>query len=363
MPERCQRCEADLPPNAESCSQCHTPVAAIQSPPEQPVPAIGATMAAAPWVPGPDGELYPAEDVPMVQAPEPEPAPEAPAPTDLETSRSPYGPSGSAPSASSAAVGYGSPVPPPGYTAVRPAETDQLPPTAPVPLAAVQGSEQLADAPAVAQPLSPLPDISATSAPSAATAAPSAASALHAHVPEPSAPRGQSAQDDAAHNDAARNDAAQGQELYARYPHGTDPYGETPSAPAQSPVPSAASPAPSARSAGQPDLGYTVRLLFGDGSSVRVASDAALGRKPQLIAAEENLISVPVIDPLKSSSRVHLRMRLRAEGVSVEDAGSGNGTRVEHEGRLYDAQAGQPFWVVPGDTVWLGEVPVAIELG
>jgi hypothetical protein len=110
-------------------------------------------------------------------------------------------------------------------------------------------------------------------------------------------------------------------------------------------------------------VGYSVRLTFSDGSSLRLSSDAVLGRKPQIVAEEENAVSVPLIDPLKSSSRVHLRMRLHPEGVSVEDAGSGNGTRVEHEGRLYDAQPGQPFWVVPGDTIWLGEVPVVIELG
>jgi hypothetical protein len=125
--------------------------------------------------------------------------------------------------------------------------------------------------------------------------------------------------------------------------------------------------APSAPSAGSPaqdsGVGYSVRLTFSDGSSLRLSSDAVLGRKPQIVAEEENAVSVPLIDPLKSSSRVHLRMRLHPEGVSVEDAGSGNGTRVEHEGRLYDAQPGQPFWVVPGDTIWLGEVPVVIELG
>ena len=349
MPERCQRCEAELPPNVESCPQCNAPVTAIQSPPEQPVPSIGGSMAAAPWVPGPDGELYPAKDVPMVQAPDPEPTPDAPAQPDVEGLSAPYGPIGSAPSAGSGAEapvpGYGTPVP-------APTDPDQLPPTAPVPLAAVQQPEPPAVPSSAAQPLSPLPDISATSAPSAATAAPSAASALHTEPPQPTTSPDEGAAEPAAH----------GQEPYAQYPHGTDAYGDAP-VDASAGVASASSPAPSAQSAGHPELGYTVRLGFGDGSSVRIDTDAILGRKPQLKAAEENLISVPLIDPLKSSSRVHLRMRLRAEGVSVEDAGSGNGTRVEHEGRLYDAQPGQPFWVVPGDTVWLGEVPVSIELG
>lgn len=131
-------------------------------------------------------------------------------------------------------------------------------------------------------------------------------------------------------------------------------------------APAAPAPIPAAEPAPAQDenvLPFRVRLTFTDGSQQLLDSDAVVGRKPQAVAEAEDVAAVQLLDPMKSSSRVHLRVHLREEGVSVVDAGSGNGTRVEHENRLYDCQVGQPFWVVPGDTVWLGEVPVVIELG
>lgn len=108
---------------------------------------------------------------------------------------------------------------------------------------------------------------------------------------------------------------------------------------------------------------YRVALTFSDGSSVLLDSDAVLGRKPEAVAAQEGLVAVPLIDPVKSSSRVHLRLRLRPEGVHVVDAGSGNGTTVEHEGAVYACEPHSAFWIEPGDRLWLGDVPVEVSLG
>jgi hypothetical protein len=351
-------------------------------------------MTAAPWVPGPDGELRPAADVPMVTAPVPDPTKASSAPSAASApAASPYGtPTSADPYGSSepAAPAPETPAPPAPVPAASLTTTGQMPPTAPV--SVVESGHESArnqvpiSAPAddafdrPASPASPTPGSpeSPASAPSAqsgapspaepspadfAASAPSSASALDTAPPVP--------QDD--QRSAAPLTARSGEDVADPYAQGS-PYGGYGSAQPYAPdaragaptqteqaatLPSASSPAAPVR----PELGYTVRLTFSDGSSMRVASDAVLGRKPQRIAEEEQLIPVALLDPLKSSSRVHLRMRLSTEGVSVEDAGSGNGTRVEHEGRLYDAQPGQPFWVVPGDTVWLGEVPVVIELG
>ena len=109
-------------------------------------------------------------------------------------------------------------------------------------------------------------------------------------------------------------------------------------------------------------VGYAVLLTFGDGSAVIVDEDAVLGRKPLEVAAEENLLAVPLNDPLKTSSRVHLRMFLTPQGVNIVDAHSGNGTAVEHAGVRYDAQPGQAFWIEPGDRLRLGDVSVDVAL-
>ncbi|RII42776.1 FHA domain-containing protein [Galactobacter valiniphilus] len=140
----------------------------------------------------------------------------------------------------------------------------------------------------------------------------------------------------------------------------------TPQAPAASPAAAAASTLPPEPQAGAdypaPLHGYSVLLTFADGSAVIVDDDAVLGRKPQETADAEGLIGVPLVDPLKSSSRVHLRLFLTPQGVNVVDAGSGNGTSVEHAGARYDAKPHEPFWIEPGDRLWLGEVPIDVSL-
>ncbi|WP_147433612.1 FHA domain-containing protein [Galactobacter caseinivorans] len=124
--------------------------------------------------------------------------------------------------------------------------------------------------------------------------------------------------------------------------------------------------APSSASAATPERQaptYRVLLEFSDGSQVMLDDDAVLGRKPEQAAVQDDLIAVPLVDPLKSASRVHLRLFMTPQGVNVVDADSGNGTRVEHEGTMYECTAGQPFWIEPGDRLWLGEVPIAVSLG
>lgn len=108
---------------------------------------------------------------------------------------------------------------------------------------------------------------------------------------------------------------------------------------------------------------YRVLLEFSDGSQVLLDADAVIGRKPEQAALQEDLIAVPLVDPLKSASRVHLRLYMTPQGVNVVDSASGNGTRVEHDGHMYECQAYQPFWIEPGDRLWLGEVPIGVSLG
>jgi len=143
---------------------------------------------------------------------------------------------------------------------------------------------------------------------------------------------------------------------------------ESPS-PIDAPAESAASraaasltPLPAATGGPARPVGYAVLLTFADGSAVVVDEDAVIGRKPLEVAAAEGLLAVPLVDPVKTSSRVHLRMYLTPQGVNVVDARTGNGTAVEHAGVRYDARPGQPFWIEPGDRLWLGDVSVDVSL-
>ncbi|MGO2660652.1 MAG: FHA domain-containing protein [Mycetocola reblochoni] len=93
-----------------------------------------------------------------------------------------------------------------------------------------------------------------------------------------------------------------------------------------------------------------------DGIAFRVGGDTVLGRRPDAYAQAEGLASIAVDDPLRSVSRVHLRLRPDASAVlSVTDTGSANGTRIERDGGVLELVAGQPAFVRSGEVLWVGE--------
>jgi len=119
----------------------------------------------------------------------------------------------------------------------------------------------------------------------------------------------------------------------------------TPAVPAAPVVPAAA-----------PSAGSTVVLSFSTGDRVIVVGNAVIGRKPQSEALNSGAQSIPIDDPKRSLSRVHLLLNVDSRGATVTDPGSANGSSLERAGVTARLVEGQPTVVLPGDRLWLGDV-------
>jgi len=102
----------------------------------------------------------------------------------------------------------------------------------------------------------------------------------------------------------------------------------------------------------------SVALTFSTGERVSVTGRAVIGRKPQSTAQNAGAQAIEVHDDTRSVSRVHLTLDVDRHGVTVTDAGSGNGSSLERGGARVPLREGKPAQVHPGDRIWLGEVSV-----
>lgn len=122
------------------------------------------------------------------------------------------------------------------------------------------------------------------------------------------------------------------------------------------PAPQAAPPAAGVPGATPPPS--SVALTFSTGERVHVTGRAVIGRKPQSTAQNAGAQAVEIHDDTRSVSRVHLTLDVDRHGVTVTDAGSGNGSSLERGGARLPLREGKPAQVHPGDRIWLGEVSV-----
>ncbi len=124
---------------------------------------------------------------------------------------------------------------------------------------------------------------------------------------------------------------------------------EAPGAPKSEPAPSARPTQVSVRPA-------ALTIAFSTGDRVTVSGPAVIGRRPQSTAQNSGAQAVEVHDTSRSVSRVHLLLGFDDSGVSVTDAGSGNGSSLERGGVRTPLREGRTAQVLPGDRLWLGDV-------
>jgi hypothetical protein len=105
----------------------------------------------------------------------------------------------------------------------------------------------------------------------------------------------------------------------------------------------------------------SVELVLGTGQRVRVSGPVVLGRQPADTARTMGARSVAVPDDTRSVSRVHLFLEVAGGKVTVADAGSANGSRLQRGGTMYQLESGgAAVQAAPGDVVWLGDVSVSL---
>jgi hypothetical protein len=105
-----------------------------------------------------------------------------------------------------------------------------------------------------------------------------------------------------------------------------------------------------------------IELAFSTGQRVTVGGSAVVGRKPADTALAMGVQAIEVADDTRSVSRVHLFLDLADGVITVGDAGSSNGSGVERGGVVTPLEsAGTRLEVVPGDTVWVGDISFVIR--
>ncbi len=106
----------------------------------------------------------------------------------------------------------------------------------------------------------------------------------------------------------------------------------------------------------------SVELVLSDGQRMRVDGKTVLGRQPADTARTMGARSVPVPDTTRSVSRVHLFLDLVDGRLTVADAGSANGSRLQRGEVLHQLEVGgSAVMAMPGDVVWLGDVAVSLQ--
>lgn len=136
---------------------------------------------------------------------------------------------------------------------------------------------------------------------------------------------------------------------------GTLPWQQRGAAQPEAPAPKAAAAVP------RPRLDR-VELVFSTGQRVTVAGNAVIGRKPAQTAQATGAQAIEVEDDTRSMSRVHLLLELNDGVLIVGDAGSSNGSGVQRDGVLTPLESGgTKVEVMPGDTVWVGDVNFVIQ--
>ncbi|WP_221584806.1 FHA domain-containing protein [Microbacterium sp. G2-8] len=102
-----------------------------------------------------------------------------------------------------------------------------------------------------------------------------------------------------------------------------------------------------------------VALRFSTGEEVVVGGSAVIGRRPEQAAANMGAQAIEIEDTTRSVSRVHLYLSLEGGRLRIGDAGSSNGSAIERGERMISLEAGGDHVdVVPGDSIWVGDVHV-----
>lgn len=105
-----------------------------------------------------------------------------------------------------------------------------------------------------------------------------------------------------------------------------------------------------------------VELLFSTGQRIVVEGAAVIGRKPADTALAMGARGVEVVDDTRSVSRVHLFLEVQGGQITVGDAGSANGSRIERAGRVMPLEsAGTRVAVEIADTIWLGDLSFVLN--
>ncbi|WP_139416345.1 FHA domain-containing protein [Agromyces laixinhei] len=105
-----------------------------------------------------------------------------------------------------------------------------------------------------------------------------------------------------------------------------------------------------------------VELLFSTGQRVVVEGSAVIGRKPADTALAMGARAVEVVDDTRSVSRVHLFLDVQGGQITVGDAGSANGSRVERAGAVLPLEsAGTRITLEITDTIWLGDLSFVLR--
>ena len=118
---------------------------------------------------------------------------------------------------------------------------------------------------------------------------------------------------------------------------------------------------PSPVAAAAPRAIESVELVLPSGQRMRVTGKVVLGRQPEDTARTMAARSVPVTDDTRSVSRVHLFLDVEGGKVTVADAGSANGSRLQRGSTVYQLESGgAAVQAAPGDVVWLGDVSVSL---
>ncbi|QAY73142.1 hypothetical protein ET445_07060 [Agromyces protaetiae] len=126
---------------------------------------------------------------------------------------------------------------------------------------------------------------------------------------------------------------------------------------ARAEVPAAPAPAAAPRPAFD-----RVELVFSTGQRAVVSGSVVLGRKPADTALAMGIRSVEVLDDTRSVSRVHLFLEVADGTITLGDAGSANGARLERGGRQLPLEgAGTRVAAAIGDRVWLGDLSFVIQ--
>lgn len=105
----------------------------------------------------------------------------------------------------------------------------------------------------------------------------------------------------------------------------------------------------------------SILLTFDDGTHHFLVGQALVGRAPEPEPNHPNAQMLPLHDPGRSISKVHLAVSVQSGAVLVEDMHSMNGTTVIlPNGTAQAVLPGAPVLAAPGSTVYFGERSVRI---
>jgi pSer/pThr/pTyr-binding forkhead associated (FHA) protein len=105
----------------------------------------------------------------------------------------------------------------------------------------------------------------------------------------------------------------------------------------------------------------SLTLERSDGTRHVISSAAVLGRNPAASGDWSHATAIAVPDPEKSISKTHAAVAVSAQGSTIVDLNSTNGTFiVKPDGSEFEIDPGQSASLTAGDTVMLGKVMLRV---